>query len=91
MTREFREDLSEEMTFQQEPEEEGASHGENGGWGQCSKQGTGSAKALRLELTKQAHGTASLQFCEEDGAGNLFSLNGGQTKAMRVTLEFRKG
>lgn len=87
LTRAFRADLSEEVTFQQEPVGEGASLGENGG----VEQGTGSAKALRLELTKQARGTASLQFCEEDGAGNLFSLNGGQTKAMRVTLEFHKG
>lgn len=39
------------------------------------KGGTMSAKALRLELTKQAQRTASFQLCEGDGPDNFCFLN----------------
>lgn len=69
LTREFREDLSGEVTFEQEPRG-------GGGIGHRVSEGT----ILRLELTKQAQGTAPLQFWVGGGAGDFFPLTEGKPR-----------
>lgn len=79
LTREFREDLSEEMTFEQEPEGgEGAGHRESG---ETVLQTEGSANATTLNLTKQAQGTAPLQFCEQVAQATFSPLTEGRLKS----------
>lgn len=80
LTREFREDLSEEMTFEQEPEGEGAGHGESGE-AVLRTEGSASATTLNLKLTKQAPGTAPLQFCERETQATFSPLTESRLKS----------